>query len=71
MSEQTNEQWVASLTPQRCEEIIAKAIELRDFESAVTMLKILAVKDPYRAEAVMATINLGLEIARQRDRKDG
>ena len=67
MAEQTTEEWIAALTPQECEEFIARAIEAHDFQSAVAMLKVLAVKDPYRAETVLAVINLGLEVAQRRD----
>ena len=41
-----------ALTPEQVMAGIAKAIQAHDFEAVITLLKVLAVKDPRQAEVV-------------------
>jgi hypothetical protein len=63
----STDEWVKALTPQQCEEIIAKELEARNFHGVKAMLTVLAAKDPDRAQAVLDTIYLGFEVSRRRD----
>ena len=54
---------------------IANAIEARDFEAVITLLKVLAVKDPRQAEVVygsmMAVLSIGGKSAATEGGGDG
>jgi len=54
-------------TADELEQIIANAIKAADFPAVIAAIKYLAIVDPDRAEAVLATIDLGLAIGRSRD----
>ncbi len=64
-----------ALTAEQVMEGIANAIKARDFEAAVTLLKVLAVKDPHQAEVVygsmMAVLDAGGESAPREGAADG
>ncbi len=56
--------------PYTAEEItkgIANAIEARDFPAAVSLLKMLAVRDPHRAEVVYESMMAVLDMLRRQD----
>jgi len=56
-----------ALTPEQVMEGIANAVKARDFEAVITLLKVLAIKDPRQAEVVyesmLAVLSNGRESA--------
>lgn len=54
------------LTPDVLEAIIHKAIADRDFESVGDALKLLAVRDPKRADEVYTVLKAGIIMGRRR-----
>lgn len=48
--------WIASLTAERIEAGIASAIQKRDWQAVEGLIKILAIKDPERAQTVYDTL---------------
>jgi hypothetical protein len=54
------------LTAADCELLVHRTLAAGDAEGTVTVLKLLAVKDPARAQVLLDTIELGLAIARKR-----
>jgi hypothetical protein len=55
-AEVSNAEWIASLTAEQVMTGIARAIEARDWTAMEGLLKILAVKDPEKADAVYAAL---------------
>lgn len=49
---------MADFTPDQIEGAIAEAIRDRDFPAVVSLLKLLAVRAPDRAQAVLDTIEM-------------
>ena len=45
-----------ALSPEQVIEGIAKAVKAHDFEAVITLLKVLAVKDPHQAEVVYGSM---------------
>lgn len=45
------------------EQIVSKALEKRDMEGVAHALKLIAVQNPARAQVLLDTLNLGIEIA--------
>ena len=43
----------------------AAAIGEHEFEAAVSMLKLLAIRSPHRAQEILDEINVGLRMARR------
>lgn len=54
-------------TAEQIEQGIANAIGDREFGVVPSLIKLLAVKDPHRAQAVLDTLEIGLSIARDGD----
>lgn len=53
------------LTPDVLEQIISAALKEQDIEGVVAALELLAVRDPDRAEAIYATIQVAIDAARR------
>lgn len=51
-------------TPDEIEAVIPKAIENRDFEVVVALVRLLATKDAHRAAAMYETLQLGIALNR-------
>ncbi len=52
-------------TPGQIEASIARAIRQREFEVVPSLIKLLAVQAPDRAQAVLDTLDAGLSMARR------
>lgn len=52
-------------TAEQIEDAVGRAIANHDFEAVVPLVKLLATKDPHRAELVLETIQLGIAIGRR------
>lgn len=50
---------------------IGNALAAQDVEAAVDMLRVLAGIDPHRAARVLRTIEVGIDIARERSEAPG
>lgn len=50
-------------TPEQIESVIPDAIRDGDLKAVEGLLKMLAVRDPARAQVVMDTIGLGIELS--------
>lgn len=48
--------WIASLTVRQIEAGVANAIQKRDWQAVEGLIKILAIKDPERAQTVYDTL---------------
>ena len=53
---------VSDYTPAQIEEGIANALKARDFPAVVSLLKMLACRDPYRAQVVYESMTAVLDI---------
>ena len=53
---------VSDYTPAQIEEGIANALKARDFPAVVSLLKMLACRDPYRAEVVYGAMTAVLDM---------
>ena len=53
---------VSDYTPAQIEEGIAAALRARDFPAVVSLLKMLACRDPYRAQVVYESMTAVLDI---------
>lgn len=56
-------EWAATITPEQLEWIIGDALTQRDMKAVDAALRLLAVKDPHRAAAVIETMRLGIALA--------
>ena len=53
---------VSDYTPTQIEEGIAEAVKARDFPAVISLLKMLALRDPHRAEVVYESMTTVLDI---------
>ena len=53
---------MAEYTATQIEEGIAEALKARDFPAVVSLLKMLACRDPYRAEVVYGAMTAVLDV---------
>ena len=53
---------VSDYTPAQIEEGIANALKARDFPAVVSLLKMLALRDPYRAQVVYDSMTWALDM---------
>ena len=53
---------VSDYTPAQIEEGIANALKARDFPAVVSLLKMLALRDPHRAKVVYESMTTVLDI---------
>ena len=55
---------VLDLSPADLELVAHRALEARDFEAVVAVLKLMATKDPRRAEGLLNLLQVGIELSR-------
>lgn len=63
MAETAND-WAALLSAGECELIIHGALRAGDMKAVVAALRLLATKDPHRAQAQLDLIQIALDLAR-------
>ncbi len=59
----TNTELFAALTADDCEQIFHKALEAHDMKGVEVALRLLAVKDPHRAQRLVDLTQMALIIA--------
>lgn len=63
MAENASE-WAARLSPGDCELIIHGALKAGDMKAVVLALRLLATKDPHRAQAQLDLVEVALDLAK-------
>lgn len=61
---ETASEWAKSLSPGDCELIIHEALAAGDMKAVVFALRLLAVKDPRRAQTQLDLIQFALDLAK-------
>jgi hypothetical protein len=65
IADELDRQAAATYTADQMETAIARAIHDRKFKVVESLIKMLAVQDPGRAQAVLDAINLGFQLRRE------
>jgi 3-keto-L-gulonate-6-phosphate decarboxylase len=64
--QQSDAEWAASLTVADVDTILNRCVQQRDFTGLAAGLRLMAVKDPRRAEEWMDTLRLGVALGQAR-----
>ena len=59
----TTDEELRALTPDQLEACATRALELRDFKAVEGYLLLMALKDPRRAQDIVETFRVGLQLA--------